>query len=125
MSIEISNYLKFVYQVKGTREPADYSYLPVNSVVRGISTYIKSKMLKWKGSTNKEVYLQCLRTFSQKYSKPLPPLDWCFLQELFHEPEAKNFCVNIAAHQVVLSGTARRFVVNYIEALVQDHTNVS
>ncbi|RZC36873.1 uncharacterized protein BDFB_008470, partial [Asbolus verrucosus] len=123
VALEISNYLKFVYQVKGTREPTDYSYLPTNSVVRGISTYIKSKMFKWKGSVYKEVYLQCLRIFSQEYSKPLPPLDWCFLQELVHEPEAKNFCINIASHQVVLSGTARRFMVNYIEAIIENHTN--
>jgi hypothetical protein len=123
VSLEVSSYLKFVYQVKGPREPANHSYLPVNSVVRGLSTYIKSKIMKWKGSPYKEVYLQCLRIFSQEYSKPLPPLDWCFLQELVHEPEAKDYCVSIAARQVVLSGTARRFIVNYIEAIAQNHTN--
>lgn len=125
VSLEVSSYLKFVYQVKGPREPANHSYLPVNSVVRGLSTYIKSKIMKWKGSPYKEVYLQCLRIFSREYSKPLPPLDWCFLQELVHEPEAKDYCVSIAARQVVLSGTARRFIVNYIEAIAQNRTNVS
>ncbi|XP_044265602.1 uncharacterized protein LOC123011943 [Tribolium madens] len=117
VSIEISQYLKFVYQVKGAREPVDYSYLPVNSVVRGLSSYVKAKVLKWKTDIYKEVYLECLRVLSEEYSKPLPPLDWCFLQELFHEKETKYFCISIAAHQVVLSGTARRFIVNYIEAM--------
>lgn len=123
VSLEVSGYLKFVYQVKGIREPVDYTYLPVNSVVRGILTYIKSNMFKWKNGIYKEIYLECLRIFSQEYSKPLPPLDWCFLQELFHETETKSFCISIAAHQVVLSGTARRFIVNYIEAM--DLENVS
>ncbi|EFA06297.1 hypothetical protein TcasGA2_TC009164 [Tribolium castaneum] len=121
VSLEISQYLKFVYQVKGTREPVDYSYLPVSSVVRGLSSHIKANVLKWKTDLYREVYVECLRIFSQEYSKPLPPLDWCFLQELFHEPQAKYFCISIAAHQVVLSGTARRFIVNYIEAM--DLTN--
>lgn len=124
VSLEISGYLKFVYQVKGTREPIDYSFLPSNSIVRAVLAYIKSKIAKWKFDLQKEVYLECLRIISQTYTKPLPPLDWCFLQELYHEPAAKDYCISIAAHQVILSGTARRFVVNYIEAVTENYTQV-
>lgn len=63
---------------------------------------------------NKEVYLQVLRIFSQEYAKPLPPFDWCFLQELAHDTSTRHYCTKIASKQVILSGTARRFVENLI-----------
>lgn len=73
---------------------------------------------------HKIVYLECLRVFSEEYSKPLPPLTWNFLQELVHEPEARHFCVSIACHQVMLSGSARRFIENFVVALTEIYTNV-
>lgn len=72
----------------------------------------------------KPVYLECLRIFSQEYSKPLPPFTWSFLQELVHEPEARDYCITIACHQVILSGTARRFIENFLVALTEVNTNV-
>ncbi|KAJ8929922.1 hypothetical protein NQ314_017331 [Rhamnusium bicolor] len=58
-----------------------------------------------------------LKYVYQEYSKPLPPLDWCFLQELFHDQRTKHYCIDIASHQAILSGTARRLVENYIIAV--------
>lgn len=74
---------------------------------------------------HKEVYLQCLRIFSHEYSRPLPPFTWNFLQELIHEYEARSFCVAIASKQVILSGTARRLMENYITALTEMEINVT
>lgn len=72
---------------------------------------------KWKHSVHDLLYIECLRIFSKEYSKPLPPLDWCFLQELLHDPRIKDYCVDIASHQAILSGTARRLIENYIVAV--------
>lgn len=123
-SLEISKYLKFVYQVKGVREPVNYSYLPTDSLIRGLTSYIKENLSKWKGGPYHNVYLECLRVLSTEYSKPLPPLDWCFLQEIFHESEGRNYCIDLGSHQVILSGTARRFIVNYIEAMTENCNEV-
>lgn len=83
------------------------------------------KVQKWQHSVHKHVYLQCLRILSQQYSKPLPPMDWCFLQELVYVAEARSHCITLASHQVQLSGTARRLVENYIAALTNMTCNVS
>nr|CAH7734619.1 unnamed protein product [Callosobruchus chinensis] len=119
ISAEIDSYLKYVYQVKGPKEPVNYGYLPTHSVVRGIGEFVKIWSNKWKSTNQEKIYIECLRILAQEYSKPLPPLDWCFLQELVHEENIKYYCVDIASHQVVLSGTARRLMENYIEAVKQ------
>lgn len=70
------------------------------------------------------MFLHCLKVLSIKYSKPLPPLDWCFLQEVVHEPSFKGYCLDLASHQAILSGSARRLVENYILAIT-DNPQVS
>ncbi|KAF2896131.1 hypothetical protein ILUMI_10044 [Ignelater luminosus] len=117
ISTEIAEYRSGTYTVTGHREPQNFSYLPEYSIVRALGNYIKKEVQKWQHSVHKHVYLQCLRILSQQYSKPLPPMDWCFLQELVHVPEARSHCITLASHQVQLSGTARRLVENYIAAL--------
>lgn len=42
ISIEVAGYLKYVYQVRGHREPINYDYLPTHSIVRGIGEFIKT-----------------------------------------------------------------------------------
>ncbi|KAJ8962679.1 hypothetical protein NQ318_001075 [Aromia moschata] len=107
ISTEVANYLKHVYQVKGSKEPINYKYLPTHSVVRGIGDFVRTWADKWKNSINDLLYIECLKILSKEYSKPLPPLDWCFLQELLHEPKTKEYSVDIACHQAILSGTAQ------------------
>ncbi|KAJ8924352.1 hypothetical protein NQ315_007148 [Exocentrus adspersus] len=116
ISNEVAGYLKYVYQVKGHREPISYDYLPTHSIVRGIGEFIRTWAHKWKHSIHDLLYVECLRIFSKEYSKPLPPLDWCFLQELIHDVKVKHYCIDIASHQAILSGTARRLMENYIVA---------
>lgn len=55
-----------------------------------------------------------MEILSREYSKQLPPLNWCFIQELYHENESKFYCIDLASHQVMLSGSARRFMENVI-----------
>ncbi|CAH1965430.1 unnamed protein product [Acanthoscelides obtectus] len=120
ISAEIDSYLKYVYQVKGPKEPINYGYLPTHSIVRGIGEFVKVWSNKWKNTTQEKLYIECLRILAQEYSKPLPPLDWCFLQERMHDESVKYHCVDIASHQVVLSGTSRRLMENYIQAVKEN-----
>ncbi|KAF5269805.1 hypothetical protein FQR65_LT05851 [Abscondita terminalis] len=117
-SLEIANYRKGTYIIpEGSKEPTNYNYLPERSIVRTLGNYLKRKIQVWKDAC-KFVFLQCLRVLSQEYSKMLPPFDWCFLQELIHDREAHLYCIVIASRQVQLSGTARRLMENYAEALI-------
>ncbi|XP_050296480.1 uncharacterized protein LOC126736254 [Anthonomus grandis grandis] len=121
VTTEINNYLKYVYQLKSQREPENYGSLPSHSVVRALGEHVKHNVIKvlseGKNSSMRELYLDCLKILSLKYSKPLPPLDWCFLQEIIHVEEFEPFCLDMASHQAILSGSARRLIENYIVAV--------
>ncbi|XP_028147022.2 focadhesin [Diabrotica virgifera virgifera] len=120
MSIEIDGFLKYVYQPKGPKEPVNYSYLPSFSIVRAIGEFIKTWVNKWRGSIHDKLYLECLNIYSVEYSKPLPPLDWSFLHDLLVDPKTKEYAVDIASHQVVMSGTARRLIEGYLVELTNN-----
>ena len=73
---------------------------------------------------NSETDVLVLKILSKKYTKPLPPLDWCFLQELIHMRKFRKFCINLASHQVILSGSARRLIENMIIVATENTTDV-
>ncbi|XP_076267732.1 focadhesin isoform X2 [Rhynchophorus ferrugineus] len=118
VSNEINNYLKYVYHLKKQKEPDNYAGLPTNSIVKVLAKYIKDNRDQVNGF-KESLFIDCMKILSRKYNKPLPPLNWCFLQELIHKPELKHFCIDIACHQIVLSGSARRLVENYIAVLTE------
>ncbi|XP_030766765.1 focadhesin isoform X2 [Sitophilus oryzae] len=123
---EISNYLKYIYQLKRQAEPDNFGGLPTNSIVKVLGEYVKNNtanISKWINTEKDKLFIACLKILSQEYIKPLPPLNWCFLQELIHIPELKGFCIDIACHQAILSGSARRLVENYIEALTEKNND--
>ncbi|XP_019767478.2 focadhesin isoform X1 [Dendroctonus ponderosae] len=122
VAAEVDNYLKFVYQLKAQREPVNYLALPAHSIVRALTEFIKHHFLKvknWKDPAKDQLFMNCLKVLSTKYSKPLPPLDWSFLLELVHDPALKSHCLSLAAHQAVLSGSARRLVETYIIGITE------
>lgn len=119
VSDEISGYRKATYaSQRGGGEPENLNYLPERSTVRALGNHLRRHVLSWQ--SDKSTYLACLRVLSREYAKPLPPLNWCFLQELIHDdPETRSCCVRIAAKQVQMSGTARRLMENYIMAVTE------
>lgn len=122
VAAEVDNYLKFVYQLKARREPENYMALPAHSIVRALTEFIKHHFLKvknWEDPPKDRLFVDCLKVLSTKYSKPLPPLDWSFLLELVHDPALKSHCFSLAAHQAVLSGSARRLVETYIIGITE------
>ncbi|KAF7279675.1 hypothetical protein GWI33_006838 [Rhynchophorus ferrugineus] len=88
------------------------------NIVKVLAKYIKDNRDQVNGF-KESLFTDCMKILSRKYNKPLPPLNWCFLQELIHKPELKHFCIDIACHQIVLSGSARRLVENYIAVLTE------
>lgn len=61
-----------------------------------------------------------------KFPKPIPPLNWNFLIEYFHtsDNKLKKYCLEIATHQLSISGSAKRFVENYLEIFQYDKEEV-
>lgn len=117
---EISGYLKGTYHVReGSKEPNYYESLPSYSVLQPLANHVKRYHRRIS-----DVEIEILRIMSNEYSKPLPPLDWCFLQELVHREDVKSYVITLASHQVVISGTARRFMENFVVA-ISDTLNVS
>lgn len=59
--------------------------------------------------------LECLKILNQDYDKALPPLNWSFLQEIFHRgPAERNECLLLMTKQSSTSGSAQRFMENYV-----------
>lgn len=117
IKVEITNYRSGVYNVPdGKTEPNNYNYLQPKSVVRGIgNAVVHTAMGLAKIPLSNKILVECLRILGEKYSKALPPLNWCFLHDLFHkDDEVRRMCVNVACKQIMLSGSALRFVENYI-----------
>lgn len=78
------------------------------------------KSFKTQEADNNAIYEECLRILSYNFAKQLPPFDWCFLQELMHQPQLRNYSITIAARQVSLSNTARGLIDNLLLALTND-----
>jgi hypothetical protein len=71
------------------------------------------------------VLLAILEVLTWEYPKPLPPLDVCFLHEVFHRGARwASGCLRLAARQAAHSGSARRLVDNYLQALLPDTSQV-
>lgn len=124
ISKEIADFRGGVYALpEGRPEPNDLKALPPRSVLRAISTYVihESKKAKLQHEATVE---HCLCILSRKYSKPIPPLNWCFLHDLFHRSfNMKKYSLYIAINQSIFSGTAKRFIENYLIEFIPNEVN--
>lgn len=122
MAQEISEYRSGHYIVKeGQPEPTYYKNLPKQSIVKAISQLViqQATTRKQEKIVGDEILIEALRVLSQKYTRPLPPLNWTFLQELVHRGDKiKALCMAIAAKQAVISGTAKRLIENILTNLI-------
>lgn len=141
---EIAEYRPHIYMLggdtsQGKREPMGFKTLAYHSILIDISAYVRTHSTPEKLSKIDSVMVQCLRILagdstdasntkenvqngdcerqSSCYSKPLPPHSWSFLQELIHVPEYKPHVLEVACHQVGVSGSARRLIENYLMGL--------
>lgn len=125
---EISEYRSGHYLVKeGQMEPTNYKTLPKQSIVKALVNFViqQATTKKKEKIVDEKILIEALNVLSRKYSRPLPPLNWCFLHELIHKShEIKSKCLAVAAKQSVISGTAKRLVENFLlnidETLFED-----
>ncbi|GLV43443.1 uncharacterized protein CBL_03985 [Carabus blaptoides fortunei] len=116
---EIATFDRGIYSLTGSKiEPANYDYLPNKSIVRGLANSLRLATVSQSQTEFHEFAIcQCLRVLGEQYSKPLPPVNWVFLQELLHlSPEIARFTINLACKLVLISGSARRLMENFISS---------
>lgn len=121
---EICQFRSGIYLLgDGRAEPSDLVQLHPRSPLRALIKHVK---LQSKIMANPIVLGHCLRCVAQKYSRPLPPLNWFFLAEYINAGdhvsdhgmrcEMKKYAVTIAANQIAHSGSARNIIENYVQA---------
>lgn len=121
---EICQFRSGIYLLgDGRAEPSDLVQLHARSPLRALVKHLK---LQSKLMTNPTVLSHCLRCVAQKYSRPLPPLNWFFLAEYINAGdhvtdysmrcEMKKYALNIAANQIAHSGSAKNIIENYVQA---------
>lgn len=118
MKQEISEYRSGHYLVKeGQAEPINYKNLPKQSIVKAMTHFVTQQATTKKNEklVDETILIEALNILSQKYSRPLPPLNWTFLHELVHKGKAiRAKCMAIASKQAVISGTAKRLIENFL-----------
>lgn len=115
---ELRGYRSGVYQHDPRMEPTSYSHLHCTSVVRGLMESFRKQATSPSYDFPESVLLSILRTLSGDYPKPLPPIDLCFLPEVFHRgSEWKRGCLTLAARQAQVSLSARRILENYLQGI--------
>ncbi|KAJ2948795.1 hypothetical protein O0L34_g8053 [Tuta absoluta] len=118
---EIRGYRSGVYQPDARVEPRDMSYLPSTSVVRGLMECFRKQATTPSYDFTDQTLLAILETLTSEFPKPLPPVDLCFVHELYHRGALwKTGCVKLAARQANTSGSARRFVDNYLQGIAAE-----
>lgn len=118
ISTEINEFRSGTYIVpEKMSEPMNWKKLSKKSILKAIVHFViqQATTSKPENLVDESIVVCCLRILSHTYSRPLPPLNWCFLHELIHKsPEMKRHCVKIAAKQSVISGTAKRLIENFV-----------
>lgn len=118
ISCEIAEFRSGHYIVKDNHpEPINYKNLPKQSILKALIHFLiqQTTTKKAEKQVDEAIVLEVLRILAHKYLRPLPPLNWCFLHELFHKSaELKTLSLMIAAKQSIISGTAKRLIENFI-----------
>ncbi|CAO1321037.1 unnamed protein product [Diamesa hyperborea] len=118
ISTEINEFRSGTYIVPEKQsEPMNWKKLSKKSILKAVVHFVilQATTSKTENLVDQSKVVCCLRILSHNYSRPLPPLNWCFLHELIHKtPEMKRHCVKIAAKQSVISGTAKRLIENFL-----------
>lgn len=113
---DITGYRSGIYMVsEGKSEPSAYVQLHKRSPLRAIVNFLVQSKPDVKRAAD-VVIVNCLRCISQKYPKPMPPLNWFFLLEFMsnYGSDAKRYCLHIAANQINQSGSSKNIIENYM-----------
>ncbi|XP_015112236.1 focadhesin [Diachasma alloeum] len=108
-------------------EPVNFNYLPDKSPARSIGEYLrhyesgtaKSKFNidgdprheSNKSSGRDRVAVECMRIFSMKYPKALPPVQFSLLSDAINiSDETRAYGVSLACHQAAVSPSAKEYL---------------
>lgn len=98
---------------EGRFEPKDVKSLPEKCVLRAIIQFLLQQSRQQ--TADDHIICGLLKALAQKFSKPLPPLEWTFLHEFFHNGlDIKHNCIRILANQLSVSKSAKQMMENYI-----------
>lgn len=118
LGCEIAEFRSGHYLVKeGQPEPMNYKNLPKQSILKALTAFVIQQATTKKAEklVEEAILVESLSILAQRYSRPLPPLNWCFLHDMLHKSEKiKVQCLKIAAKQSVISGTAKRLIENFL-----------
>uniref|UniRef100_A0A1B0GJP2 DUF3730 domain-containing protein n=2 Tax=Lutzomyia longipalpis TaxID=7200 RepID=A0A1B0GJP2_LUTLO len=124
--MEIQEYHEISYNMPdGRKEPRDLSYLPPKSILQPIIQFVhqQAAIPNPKESNNFNL-IHCMRILSQKFPKPIPPVNWSCLYEVFIRTRGiRQYCVPVAISQSAISQTAKQFLCNYLENFKPSFTN--
>ena len=98
-------------------EPVNYSHLPEQSVLRGVVTWCQERSAARRDLPPHPTQLQenktlvtLMRILSADHARPLPPLDWSFLEPLFSDADLRPGVISLISRQAVTSRTAKMIV---------------
>lgn len=100
----------------GRSEPDTYSNLPHHCVCRGVAGLAVS-LSKQSDLPEKErlVARECLRVLGYNYPKPLPPLNWNFLDDFINcGKDIRESALTVASKQSASSPSARKFLEDFM-----------
>lgn len=109
---EVNNFRSGIY-FWPQGEPHNFKYLPEKSVIRAVGEYLRR--CNKSDSNNYRIITECLRIFAYRYPKPLPNVNWAFLEDFINiSPEAKGYTLSIVCRHATISASAKSFVENYL-----------
>lgn len=116
IEFEIAEYRSGVYNLpEHMPEPKKLLTLGSGSTLRAVLNFLIKQSRFENNSIDELLIINTLRAISRKFSKPIPPLDWSFLQCFFHIGfQTRKYCILIATNQMEHSGTAKRLLENFL-----------
>lgn len=90
-------------------EPVNYKYLPDKSPARSIGEYLRHYSTS--DDHNAVVAAECMRIYSKKYPKALPPIKFTLLLNAINISEATELHgMSLACHQAAVSPSAKDYL---------------
>ncbi|XP_043278207.1 focadhesin [Venturia canescens] len=100
-------------------EPGNFKYLSEKSPLRAIGEYIRT--YKSTHSENKKtVTIECMRIFSHKYLKALPPIEFSHFKPAIEiSSKTREYGLSLACHQAPISPSAKEYVEKHMTAFTK------
>ncbi|KAG8041834.1 hypothetical protein G9C98_007138 [Cotesia typhae] len=105
-------------------EPINFKYLPEKSPVRAVGEYLRRFSADNLNTKKKKIMMECLRIFSHKYLKPLPPIKWeLFTKAISVSPESWTAGISLACHQAAVSPSTKEFLSKHLTKMMEKYAD--